>query len=226
MASSIAIPPSPQPPLAWLNNVSFSWRGRRRRVCAVGAGNRLGGISPRWDRRATHEEIELLAVCGTYGAWVGASFDAEREWRWKNDRAAVEEESERKQQAEKARLAAARERYETRLKTLTWEKLLDEQRFAKWNVHPPFPPPEFATAARARIRSLILDLQALGPKPKKAEVRALLKACVEWFNVTDAEHGNIIETIEREDICFVLEELAFVARHPTLSDEIASCRDW
>ena len=42
----------------------------------------------------------------------------------------------------------------------------------------------------------------------------------------DEEHGNVIETIEREDICSVLEEIAFVARHPALSDEIGIWRDW
>ena len=38
------------------------------------------------------------------------------------------------------------------------------------------------------------------------------RACVDWFNVTDSEFGNVIETEERDDICAVLEELAFVAR--------------
>jgi len=49
---------------------------------------------------------------------------------------------------------------------------------------------------------------------------------VEWFNMMDAEHGYVIETEEREDICSVLEEIAFVARHPMLSDEIGNWRDW
>jgi cell division protein FtsB len=213
--------------LPWLNKISFSWSGQPASRCVrleleidLEEFHHVGTVA------LAHEEMELLAACGIYGAWVGAGIDAEREWRWRNDRAAIEEEWARKQQAENARLAAARERYETRLKTLTWEKLLEEQPFARWDVSPPFPPPEFVAAARARIRSLILDLQALGPKPKKAQVRALLKICVERFNTMDEEHGNVIETIEREDICSVLEELAFVARHPTLSDEIGNWRDW
>ncbi len=57
-------------------------------------------------------------------------------------------------------------------------------------------------------------------------MRALLKDCVEWFNMKDAEYGDVIETEEREDICLVLEELACVARHPTLSREIDRWRNW
>jgi C4-dicarboxylate-specific signal transduction histidine kinase len=135
-------------------------------------------------------------------------------------------EVERAHRARDARLAAERERYNKRLKTLTWEQLLNEQRFSRWNVHPPFPPPAFVAAARDRIHSTILELQALGPKPTKAQVRAKLKACVEWFNVKDVEFGQVIETEEREDICEVLGELAFVARHRSLVNEIDDWRTW
>jgi hypothetical protein len=65
---------------------------------------------------------------------------------------------------------------------------------------------------------VILELQALGPKPKKAQVRATLKSGVEWFNAKDAEFHGVIETEEREDICLLLEELAFVARIMSAGD--------
>jgi hypothetical protein len=57
-------------------------------------------------------------------------------------------------------------------------------------------------------------------------VRSILKACVEWFNKADAEAGGVIETEEREDICAVLEELAFVARQKALVEEIDTWREW
>jgi hypothetical protein len=88
------------------------------------------------------------------------------------------------------------------------------------------PTPDFVRLARARIREAVLALQALGPKPKRPEVRAVLKACVEWFNEKDREFGNVIETEEREDICAVLAELAFVARQRSLVEEIDNWRDW
>jgi len=66
----------------------------------------------------------------------------------------------------------------------------------------------------------------LGLKPRRPQVRAILKSCVEWFNAKDLEFGNVIETEEREDICAVLEELAFVARQGALVSEIDDWRDW
>lgn len=104
--------------------------------------------------------------------------------------------------------------------------LLAEQSFARWDTHPPFPPPEFVAAARDRIRAAVLELRALGQKSKKPQVRAVLKACVEWFNAKDREFGEVIETEEREDICAVLEELAFVARQRSLVDEMEAWRNW
>jgi hypothetical protein len=123
-------------------------------------------------------------------------------------------------------MAAERERYEKRLKDLTWEKLLEEQPLARWDEHPPFPPPRFTAAAREQIRAVIRELQVLGPKPPKSKVRTALKACVQWFNAKDAEFDDVIETEEREDICSTLVELAFVARHPSLADEIHDWRTW
>src|ERR1019366_1627604 len=92
--------------------------------------------------------------------------------------------------------------------------------FSRWDRHPPFPPSEFVEAARDQIYSTARSLQALGLKPRRPQVRAILKSCVEWFNAKDLEFGNVIETEEREDICAVLEELAFVARQGALVSEI------
>ena len=52
--------------------------------------------------------------------------NAEGDRRWRNDRAALEDDVERAKQARDARAAAERERYEKRLKSLTWENLLEE----------------------------------------------------------------------------------------------------
>ncbi|HZO48263.1 MAG TPA: hypothetical protein VFB68_20370 [Xanthobacteraceae bacterium] len=172
------------------------------------------------------EEADLVPTCPSIGTWTVASAHAEGEWRWRNDRTAFEEEVERARQVRNARAAAERERYEKRLKLLTWEQLLEEQLLARWNEHPPFPPPDFVADARKFLRSVIVELQSLGPKPKKAQVRAVLKACVDWFNRKDTEFGQVIETEEREDICAVLEEFAVVAGHKSLVTEIDTWREW
>jgi hypothetical protein len=213
--------------LPWLRNVRFSFRGEPACSCVASDWNNdledlryLGRVG------LTQEDMGLLASCRVYGPWSNASNNAECEWRWRNERATLQDEVERWDQVRDAPLATQREREEKRLKTLTWEKLLEEQPFARWNEHPPFPPPDFVAAARDRIRTTILILQALGPKPKKAPVRAVLKACVEWFNAKDAEFGGMIETEEREDICAALEELATVARHRSLTREVDEWRQW
>jgi hypothetical protein len=171
-------------------------------------------------------DAELLAGCRSYSAWTWASSVAEGEWRWKNDREPYEHEVKLKNDARTARLVAERKRQKTRLKTLTWENLLEEQPFPRWDRHPAFPPLEFAKAAREQVHSTVRMLQALGPKPKRPQVRKIIKSCVEWFNAKDAEFGGVIETEEREDICAVLEEIAVVARQKTLTSEIDTWRDW
>jgi len=57
-------------------------------------------------------------------------------------------------------------------------------------------------------------------------VRKLLRECVEWFNKADEQAGGVIETEEREDICVVLEEMAYAARQESLVDEINNWRTW
>ena len=49
---------------------------------------------------------------------------------------------------------------------------------------------------------------------------------MEWFNRADEQAGGVIETEEREDICAVLEEMAYVARQKSLVDEIGEWRAW
>ncbi len=151
---------------------------------------------------------------------------AEGEWRWSNDREVFVKEYELKNAKTNARRAAQEERDRNRLSKLTWEQLLSETPFQRWSPSPPFPPEEFANAARGVIRDACIALQALGPKPRRAEVRAILKHTVEWFNNADEKAGGVIETEEREDICAVLEEMAHVACQKALVDEIDEWREW
>lgn len=155
-----------------------------------------------------------------------ASYCAEGEWRWAHDREAVAEENEKRDAHNAAVRAAQDDRYRNRLSKLTWDQLLLETPFERWSPSPPFPPVEFTKAARKAIHDACQSLKAMGPKRRKAEVRAVLKACVIWFNDADEKAGGVIETEEREDICAVLEEMAFVARQKSLVDEIEQWRSW
>jgi hypothetical protein len=182
---------------------------------------RLVGNQP-----VSERELSIIPELQGYGTWSTASSDAEGEWRWRHDPNGVQAEVEQVEAEHRAKKAEAERRYETRLKYLTWAKLRDEEPFSRWQNSPPFPPADFTESARARIQLAITELEALGLKPKKKDVRAVLRALVDWFNRENARCGEVIETEEREDICEVISELAFVARQPSLMTEVEEWRTW
>lgn len=176
--------------------------------------------------RSFAAKIASFAVGMRFGTIHAANHAAEGEWRWSNDRQAFVKEHELRTAKANAQRATQEERYRSRLSKLTWDQLLSQTPFQKWSPSPPFPPEEFTSAARDVIRDACIALQALGPKPRRAEVRTILKHTVEWFNEADEKAGGVIETEEREDIYAVLEEMAHVARQKALVDEIDEWRDW
>ena len=182
-------------------------------------------------RVSREEQPHVDAVAGyapgsRFSTLRAADHAAEGEWRWANDREAFVIEVEKKNAKNEAERAAKEERYRTRLSKLTWEQLELETPFERWTPSPPFPSEEFTMAARATIRSACNAIKELGPKPRRADVRAILKKTVIWFNEADEEAGEVIETEEREDICAVLEEIAHVARQKVLVEEIDEWRTW
>lgn len=182
--------------------------------------------------RVSGKEAKLADVIINYrigarhAALRAASTSAEGEWRWAHDRQALVEENEKRLARSAAVSAAKEERYRNRLSKLTWDQLLAENPFERWSPSPPFPPGEFTTQARKTIHDACRSLKAMGPKPRKAGVRAVLRECVTWFNDADEQAGGVIETEEREDICAVLEEMAFTAKQKSLVDEIEQWRTW
>lgn len=173
------------------------------------------------EAETAHRILHVLVGC-SYAPLSHAIQIADAEWRWTNDREALVAEDEE-------RLAALRtqvERQRTRLKGLTLEQLLSETPLADWSPSPPFPPPAFTNAARTKLREACVELERLGARPRKGEVRAVLKALVLWLNEADRAAGEVIETEEREELCAALEEIAFAARQPSLAAEIDDWRSW
>jgi len=176
-------------------------------------------------------ELAWIHSLASYaGGWSIVSRYAEREWRWRHDRERLREEGERVQAAAREEAVATAKkdlaRQNERQNNLTWDGLLAEKHFARWSESPPFPAPPFPDAARATIDRTIRAICSLGPKPKKAEVRAALRECVDWFNVEAERAGDVIETQEREDIVLLLADICFVARQRSLVDEIDQWRTW
>ena len=176
----------------------------------------------RWGARFESEDIVGLS----YGTPDNVDVDVEGEWRWEHDRDAYVAEQEAETARREAVRQAEQEYFETRLKGLTWEQLLSETPFSRWDPSPPFPPAEFRDAAAARVHETCRALQAMTPKPRKADARRELRALVEWLNAADDAAGHVIETEEREDISLVLLEIAHVARHRSLVEEADAWRTW
>ena len=171
-------------------------------------------------------ELALIPQFLPFSTFQNASSMAEREWRWRRDREALTQEHALYVAARQAKREAERERYETRLKHLSWEVLLAEKMFVRWSPSPPFPPIGFTDAVRAEFRNAILELQSIPPKPNKKDTRRVLRTLVNQINSLDERHGNVVETEEREDLCTALEEVTFVAKHRELAEEVDSWRSW
>jgi hypothetical protein len=186
----------------------------------------LLGFTVLGNTKVTPNELALIPRFPPIGTWQGASAAAEGEWRWLHDREAVKQEIELDVAARETKRQAEQKRYETRLKHLTWNTLLAETMFARWTVSPPFPPPEFVDAVRARFHDAIVELQGMDPKPNKKETRRVLHRLVEQINLLDESYGHIVETEEREDLCAALGELASVACHLPLMEEVNRWRSW
>lgn len=176
--------------------------------------------------RSYFDAVDGHAVGSRTARLLFANYAAEGEWRWANDRENIVKETEAKDAKNAAKLALEQERYRTRLSKLTFDQLLTETHFKRWESSPPFPPEEFTRAAREVIRQACIELRDLGVRPRRADVRAILKRTVDWFNKEDEKAGGVIETEEREDIYTILEEMAHAARQKALVDEIDEWRDW
>lgn len=172
------------------------------------------------------DAIAHHAVGTRFASIHHVNYAAEGEWRWSNERDSFVEEIARRDVKNEAERRAKEERYQSRLKKLTWDQLLAETPFGRWSPSPPFPPENFTLAARQTIHDACIALRELGPKPRKTDVRAILKSAVAWFNEADKKAGGVIETEEREDIFAVLEEMAHVARQKALVAEIDEWREW
>lgn len=185
----------------------------------------LGNTPLREEETSWYASLEMHEK--PYGPWSFVGSTAETEWRSRNDREALD--------ADTARVTAERHEadvadavsYRAWRKRLTWNALLTEEHFARWNRSPPFPPAAFTTAARETINRTIRAIALPGRRlPSEDVVRAALRECVQWFNVENARAGDVIETEERDDILQVLANICYVARQRALNEEIDQWRTW
>jgi hypothetical protein len=172
----------------------------------------LGEIPP--------SEDDTKVRCNSLGRW-SSEIQILAQWRWDHDREALLAE-----EAEQARLAAeraavAKEREERRRAELTWEKLRAKTRFPTWAEHIG---DDVVAASRQLFVEAVDALAVARSKGGRRKARAVMKALVEGFNRLDDQHGHFIETLEREEICGEIADVALLAGLP--GDVADEWRDW
>ena len=76
------------------------------------------------------------------------------------------------------------------------------------------------------MRQAIAQLLALRPGARPASKMKVLKDCVTAFNRLDDENDHFIETVEREDLCEQLEEIAHACGLGHRAREVHAGRTW
>lgn len=164
---------------------------------------------------------DLRATSETSGGW-SFPLDVLNQWRWHHDRDAVlaEDAAKREQQATK-RAEAIRKRAEY-LAAVSLDDLLAKNLFRTW-IHHPTPA---AKAGCVRIiRDLLEDLKAMA-EPSHDLAGETVYEAVKALNALDAELDGFIDTVVREDLCEVLEEILHAVKCADLVGEIEHWREW
>jgi hypothetical protein len=174
---------------------------------------RLGDIPP------TDEEAEE-----DRGSWTGWESFPEQvflQWRWDHERDKVLAEDAEEQRAAEAAREEERRAYKP-LPAQTLEDLRGRVPFKMWAgyIDPPM-----LRGARRIIRETIDTLIELGPDASEPARIDEIRHCVERFNLLD-EDQQFIDTIEREDICDLLDELAGLVGLDDYGEDLAGARDW
>lgn len=174
----------------------------------------IGIIEPTAEEQAT--------TCMSFGGWSTVMGQPLLQWKWDHERDEVlSEDAVKQKQASEARDKAQQERKQY-LARITLEELKERPHFPTWKR---YPPAKATRASRKLIAQTIKELIEQGKDAPEADRMAILQKCIESFNELDSEL-EFIETVEREDICEVFEEIVHacgLGNHQDLADE---WRDW
>ncbi len=166
---------------------------------------------------------DVKADCGSYGGWDSLPLQVLMQWRWDHEREKVLAEDAVKKDLESAKRAdVARKRFEY-LATVSFVDLLAKDLFPTWDEYPPRKEKE---GCQRIVQSFIKNLDASPNSLTCDFVRDQLKECVQELNEFDSKQKHFIETVEREDLHEVLEEVLHAARFPELAENIEDWRDW
>jgi hypothetical protein len=158
-----------------------------------------------------------------YGHWDSLQTQVLAQWRWEHDRTAVLAEDEAKENLSAAKRTAAERKRLEYLATVSLSDLLGKDLFPTWLD---YPPQEAKESCQKTIQQLIHRLNEAEKPLTRNLVGAELKKCVQELNRLDSENNNFIESVERDDICEVLEDVVNAAIFPDLIEKIGEWRDW
>jgi hypothetical protein len=174
---------------------------------------RLGAIPP------TDEEASMDR--GAFGGWELFPLQVFLQWRWDHERDQVLAEDGAQRRAEEAAREEQRRAYKP-LPQRTLEDLRQQTPFPGWAG---YVGPSALRGARRIIRATIDALIALGPDAPEPARLDEIRHCVQRFNALDADEGFIM-TIEREDICELIDEVAELVGLEDYDEDLDGDRDW
>lgn len=166
-------------------------------------------------------EADRQATSNSYTGWQSVSIQAYLQWRWDHDRETLLAEEARAEAEAAERRRAGAERRAAYMKSLTLESLAGRQWFSEWDDAG-----SLAQVERIRrvIGTLVEDLVAL-PKRTQANVQKRYRLAIKELNQIDADADGIT-TIEREDLCEALEQIACAAKFPAMASYVDNLREW
>jgi hypothetical protein len=174
---------------------------------------RLGVLPP------TKEDAALARQGLGQSSWMHFPGQVLLQWRWDHEREAVLAEERQEEESSQAFQEQWRHAYKP-LPAPTLHELAKQTPFKSWGR---FVEAEYLHEARALVRAAIRALIALGPDAPAAAKLDVIRECVEGFN--DIDDGWIC-TIEREDICELLDELGARVDLDDYGEALECWRDW
>jgi hypothetical protein len=158
------------------------------------------------------------AECDSCGGWENHRIQPLLQWRWDHEREAVLAEDEQKRQQEEA------SREETRYGYLPSLSLPELRRVTPFEGWTDYPSRKTLRQARSIVRDLIDELIELEGSGDEASMLDSFRRAVDRFNAIEAGDDPFIESVERDHLCHLFEQIADAAG---LSDyDVSAGRDW
>jgi hypothetical protein len=166
---------------------------------------------------------EARMESNSFAGWEYFAIQVLAQWRWDNEREAVLAEDDKKRASDLAKQAEASRKRAEYLSTVSLSDLLAKDLFPGWSD---YPPPKARKGCKEIIHNFICALAGAKAPLGRDFVSSELERCVKALNHFDTQNKNFIETIEREDLCAVLEEIVSAAKYRELIDKVEDWRDW